>query len=157
MNDDVKGSDWEVTSIAQVGGVVGIGAGIYCFDFKSKEANNHSTFILVGGALGFGGSMGGGVTPSPSDFISNNGTIDLYSRIKCSRPFSSDDLDKSYAALSVLGFNAAYGYSLMGISSGLFPENFKDVDVSGWGTGVGSVGAIMIGVWKRLGSGGSYH
>jgi hypothetical protein len=156
MNEDVKASDWEVTSIAQVGGVVGVGGGIYCFDFKSRDANHHGTFIFTGGALGLGGSMGGAVAPSPSDFMSNNGSINLYSRIRCSRPFSSDDLNHSYGALSVLGVNATYGYGLMGISSGLISENFRDADVSGWGVGVGLVGAIMIGVWQRLGTGGSY-
>ncbi len=60
--------------------------------------------------------------------------------------YPGDDLDLAYAALSALGAGAAYGYTLMGVSAGLVDPLFESVEVSGWGTGVGVSGSILVGV-----------
>lgn len=80
----------------------------------------------------------------------------MWTRIKCKRPFSAHDLNWSYGALSTLGAAGAYGYYLLGIAAGLTDTLFEDQDVSGWGTGVGAIGAIMVGTWKMVGSSDSY-
>lgn len=155
MATDVNARDWEVQGVAQVGGVDVVGAGLFMFEFRSKHANFRGPYVFGGGALGLGGSLGGGSGPSPAD-VATNTQPNAWTAIKCTRDFSAEDLNWAYAALSVLGAGAAYGYSLLGISAGLTDELFRDIDVSGWGTGVGAVGAIMVGVWKQMG-GGNYY
>jgi len=151
MSSSAAGNDWQAVGIAQAGGVYVVGGGIYCFEFRSLSGNFRGQYLFIGGALGFGGSLGGGSGPSPGDFISNT-YPDLWSPIKCKRPFSGDDLNWAYAALSTLGAAGAYGYALTGISAGLVDPLFDSQEVSGWGTGVGLIGAILIGVWKQFGS-----
>jgi hypothetical protein len=146
-----KASDWEAVGVAQAGGVYVAGAGVYFFGFRSRMANCQAQFVFAGGALGLGGSLGGGSGPSPWDVI-NNTPPNMWTRIKSKRPFSADDLDWSYGALSTLGAAGAYGYFLLGIAAGLTDTLFEDQDVSGWGTGVGIIGAVMIGTWKKVGA-----
>ena len=151
MSARTKASDWEAVGVAQAGGVYGVGAGLYYFGFQSQMANCQAQFVFAGGALGVGGSLGGGAGPSPWDVITNT-PQSMWTRIKCKRPFSASDLNWSYGALSTLGISGAYGYYLLGIAAGLTDSLFEDQDVSGWGTGLGAIGAIMVGTWKMVGS-----
>lgn len=141
-----KAADWQVCGIAQVGVVVGVGAGLYLFEFRSKAANTQAIFSFLSVGIGLGGSLGGGVGPSPSDVVFNR-RPELYSSIKCLRPFSLEDLNHSFAEMKTLSITAAYGYSNVLISAGYFTRLFYEQDASGWGTGVGIVGAKLEGVW----------
>jgi hypothetical protein len=156
MATNVAANDWQVVGVAQVGGVVVVGAAIYLFEFRSLVANCRVTFLFIGAALGGGGDLGGGAGPSP-DSVIHNTNPDLWTSISCTRPFSASDLDVSYGALSTLGAAGAYGYFLTGISAGLVDNLFDSQDVSGWGTGVGAVGAIMAGLWKMIGNDAGYY
>lgn len=66
------------------------------------------------------------------------------------RPFSGSELDLAYASVSSLGAAAAIGYTLMSITAGWMDPLFTSQDVSGWGTGVGIAGVMLIGVWKLI-------
>jgi hypothetical protein len=155
MSTTATGNDWQAVGVAQVGGARIVGGGIYCFEFRSLSADFRGKYLFLGAGVGAGGSLGGGSAPGPGDFITNS-KPDLWSKIKCKRPFSGDDLDLAYAALSTLAVEGAYGYALTGISAGLIDPLFDSQDVSGWGTGVGVIGAILVGVWKRIGSSAYY-
>ena len=155
MATNIKANDWQCCGVAQVGAAAGPAAGIYCFEYRSKNADFRGVYLFLGGGGGLGGSLGGAVAPSPGDVI-NNRLPDLWSSLRCTRPFSSDDLHLSYAAMSSAGVSACYGYSLVGISAGLITELFKSQEVSGWGIGVGASASILIGSWIRIGSGGYY-
>lgn len=150
VSNEDRAADWQAVGIAQVGGAVGIAGGIACFDFRSKSADFRGTYLFVGGGIGLGGSLGGGVAPSPGDFIHNT-PPDVWSALDVQRPFSGKDLDFAYASISSLGVGAAYGYTLMSITAGWADPLFTAQNVSGWGTGVGIAGAMLIGVWKLIG------
>jgi hypothetical protein len=150
MSTEVAAADWQCVGVAQVGGAVVLAAGLFCFEFRSEAANFRGQYLFVGGGIGAGGSLGGGTAPSPGDFISDT-PPDLWTSLQCEREFSADDLHLAYAALSNLGAAGAYGYTLMGISAGLTDPLFTDQNVSGWGTGVGISGSILVGVWTRIG------
>jgi hypothetical protein len=143
-------ADWQCVGIAQVGGAVGLAAGIYCFDFRSQSADFRGTYLFIGGGLGLGGSLGGGMAPSPGDFIHNT-PPDVWTSLQVQRPFSGSELDLAYASISSLGAAGAYGYTLMSITAGWADPLFTTQNVSGWGTGVGVSGAMLIGVWKMIG------
>jgi hypothetical protein len=155
MSNNARANDWNAVGVAQVGGGFILAGGVYCFEFRSANANLRGQYLFIGAGVGAGGDLGGGGAPGPGDIMSNT-QPDLWSPIKCIRPFSGDDLDLSYAALSTLAAAAAYGYALTGISAGLVDPLFDSQEVSGWGTGVGVVGAMMAGIWKRIGSGNYY-
>ncbi len=141
-----KAADWQACGIAQVGVVVGVGAGLYLFEFRSKAAHARATYTFLSVGIGLGGSLGGGVAPSPKD-VALNQTPELFSPIKCLRPFSCEDLNHSFAGMKVLSIGAALSYSIVIISAGFFDRLFYEQEVSGWGTGVGVVGAKLEGVW----------
>lgn len=150
VNATVPATDWECVGVAQVGGAVVIAAGVYCFEFRSRAADVRGQYLFVGGGLGLGGSLGGGAAPGPGDFVSNH-VPDLWTALECRQPFSADDLHLAYAALSTLGAAGAYGYFVTRITAGWANPLFAEQDVSGWGTGVGVVGAMMPGIWLRIG------
>jgi hypothetical protein len=152
---DVAATDWQCVGVAQVGAAVFAAGAIYCFEFRSTRANVRGQYLFIGGGLGLGGSLGGGTAPSPANFARNE-QPDLWTPLTCARPFSANDLDKSYAALSTIGALGAYGYSLTRITAGWTNPLFLDQDVSGWGTGVGAGGAMMPGIWLRIGVHGYY-
>lgn len=155
MASHVKADDWEVCSVAQVGAAGGLAAGLYLYRFRSKKADFLGDYLFVGGGGGAGGSMGGGSGPSPVD-VARNRLPNLWTSITCHREFSGDDLNWAYASLSTLAAAGAYGYALTAIRAGAIDTLFKGVNVSGWGTGVGVIGATMVGVWKRIGSYGYF-
>ncbi len=148
-------NDWQAVGIAQAGGARFVGAGIYCFEFRSLSANFRGKYLFVGAGVGLGGSLGGGAGPSPIDFISNN-VPDMWTPLACIRPFSGDDLNIKYAVLSTLGAAGSYGYYLTEITAGWSDQLFRSENVSGWGTGVGGIGAMLVGIWKHIGSTGYY-
>ncbi len=150
MARNVASSDWECVGVAQVGGAAILAAGLYCFEFRSQGANYRGKLLFVGGGLGAGGSLGGGVAPSPADFASHQ-YPNLWTPLNCRRPFSADELHLAYAALATIGAAAAYGYAITRITAGWVTPLFTDQDVSGWGTGLGVTAAMMPGIWREIG------
>jgi hypothetical protein len=159
MSDETDagmGSDWQCVGVVSMGGAVGLGGQLCFYEFRSQAANCRATFIFVGAGIGLGGDLGGAVAPDPSSVIHNQ-QPDLWAALKCERPFSANDLNWSYAAMSGINVEATYGYSLCGISAGLVDPLFTDQNVSGWNVGVGATASIMVGVWKRLGTSSAYY
>lgn len=151
MGVKTEANDWQACGIAQAGFVAGVGAGCYVFQFRSKNADCIGDFLFIAGGGGLGGSLGGGSGPSPADVIRNRSS-NLWTALTCKRPFSAENLNLSYAEMLVVGASVAYGYSYMEITAGLLTPLFKEQDVSGWGTGVGAVGAVLFGAWKMIGN-----
>jgi hypothetical protein len=150
MSINTEAFDWEACGVAQAGGVCGLGAGIFLYEFRSRIANFRGTYLLTGLAIGLGGSLGGGVAPSPWN-VATNTQPNLWSSINCTRPFSGDDLDTCYGSVETVGAAGALGYFLTRISGGYGIRLFDRQNVSGWGTGVGVIGAILPGMWTRIG------
>lgn len=155
MSQHSAANDWEICIIASIGGAGGGAAGVFFADVRSVKAATRSAFLFIGGGFGFGGSMGSGAFPSPSDIVQNH-QPDMYTKIPCKVRFSVDDLDCSSGQVTSLGVSAMYGYSIVRISAGMFPVLFNDVNCNGWGTGVGANGYSVMGVWKQLGDACQY-
>lgn len=155
MSNDVAAADWQCVGVAQAGGAVGLAAEIACFEFRSASADFRGKYLLIGGGLGLGGNLGGGVAPSPGDFV-DNALPDLWTSLEVRRPFTATDLDLAYASATSLGAAAAYGYTLMSLTAGWMDPLFTAQDVSGWGTGVGISGVMLVGVWKLIGESSYY-
>ncbi|MEP7076690.1 MAG: hypothetical protein ABI878_12865 [Acidobacteriota bacterium] len=81
---------------------------------------------------------------------------DLWSDLACSRPFSLQDLNHSYGAVETAGAAGALGYYLTRISAGWATKLFDRQSTSGWGTGVGLIGAVLAGMWNAGGIGAYY-
>ncbi|MGD0186230.1 MAG: hypothetical protein ABSC25_13400 [Roseiarcus sp.] len=154
--DSGVGSDWRACGVASIGGAVVVGAQVIFFEFRSRAANCRATFLLIGGGLGIGGDLGGATAPDPSSIVHNQNP-DLWTNLKCDKPFSANDLDLAYAAMSGITVSGAYGYSLQGVSAGLVTSLFTDQDVSGWCVGVGASATMMVGVWKQLGTSSAHY
>jgi hypothetical protein len=150
MSSSKKAADWQALSIVTMGGAAGVGAEVIFFQFRSKEADYEGTYLFLGAGLGAGGSLGGAIAPSPSDFANGGHNINLWSDIKSKKPFSGDDLDATYLAVDSASFAGAYGYSVMLITAGTFTKYFSMQNVGGWGVGVGVTISGMGGILKRL-------
>ena len=151
MSTSTRANDWECVGIATVGGAAGAGASLTMFQFRSKAADFMGEFLFVGGGAGFGGSLGGAIAPSPSDFYNGGRNINYWSKLS-SKAFSADDLSNALGVMTSAGVSAAYGYSLVFIDAGLIDSLFKNQYVGGWGIGVGVTIAAMRGMWVRLSS-----
>jgi hypothetical protein len=55
---DQHSGNWQMALVAQVGGVVGFGAGLFCFAFKSPDLPVKPIFLGIAGGVGEGGSIG---------------------------------------------------------------------------------------------------
>jgi hypothetical protein len=155
MSQHTAANDWEIAIICQMGAAGGGAAGLFFADVRSKKAQTRAPFIFIGGGLGFGGSMGGGGGPSPADVVRNH-VPDMYTSIPSKVRFSVDNLDCASGKIISLGAAGAYGYSYVSISAGMLPPLFESVNCSGWGTGVGISGSMIVGIWKQLGDCGQY-
>jgi hypothetical protein len=71
MGKSTKTNDWQRCGVAQVGAAAGPALGIYCFEFRSKNANFRGVYLFVGAGAGLGGSLGGAAAPSPVDVVKN--------------------------------------------------------------------------------------
>jgi hypothetical protein len=155
MSQHTQANDWQIAIICQMGGAVGTGGGIFFADVRSVKAQTRAPFVFIGGGFGFGGSMGGGGGPSPADVVRNH-VPDMYTNIPCKMRFSVDNLDCCSGKIVSLGAAGAYGYTSVRISAGIMPTLFESVNCSGWGTGVGISGSVLVGIWKQLGDCGQY-
>jgi hypothetical protein len=150
MSSSKKATDWQGLSIVTMGGAAGFGAEVVFFQFRSKEANYEGTYLFMGVGGGAGGSLGGAIAPSPSDFANGGRNINLWSDIKALKPFSGDDLDATYLRVDSAGAAGAYGYSVMLVSAGFLGKYFSAQNIGGWGIGVGVTISAMGGLLKRL-------
>jgi hypothetical protein len=155
MGQHAQAKDWEIAIICQMGGAEGGGGGIFFADVRSPSVYTRSAFLFLGGGFGFGGSIGSGAFPSPSDIVQNH-VPDMYTKIPCLTSFSVDDLDCTSGQITSLGVSAMYGYSIVRLSAGMFPVLFSGVNANGWGTGVGASGFSFTGMWKQLGDAAQY-
>ncbi len=162
MARNLSVSDWEVASIVQMGGAAGPGAGLYFFEFRSKNANFRGQFIFTGGGIGAGGSIGGASAPSPADVFRNK-AYSPFAKLDCDQSFTANDLDKSAGRISSIGASGAYGYSftyitalknpyLAALTLTIFGDTlFHAQSVGGFGVGVGAGVNVFGGVWKLIG------
>lgn len=162
MARNLSVSDWEATSVVQMGGAAGGGGGLYFFEFRSKNADFRGQFVFVGGGVGAGGSVGGASAPSPADIYRNKG-YNPFTKLDCDQAFTANDLDKSVGRISSMGASGAYGYSITCITAlknpyfaaltlTLFGDSmFHSQNVGGFGVGVGANVTIFGGVWKLIG------
>lgn len=150
MSASTKASDWECVGVATAGGAVGAGAAITMFQFRSKSADFLGEYIFVAGGIGAGGSLNSAVAPSPTDLYNKGQNMNYWSKISSSRAFSSDDLSNCMGVMSSAGVSAAYGYSLVYITAGVFDVLFKGQSIGGWGIGVGISASVMRGYFIRL-------
>jgi len=145
------GDDWQACGVASASVGAAIGGSFGFWEFRSKDANCRATFVFgaVGFGVGFNGSLGGGVAPSPSDVA--HGTVsDPFADLNCSRKFAAHDLDWTLGQMSNLAASACYGYQSTTIAAGKSPELFSASDVSGWSTGIALSGSAQWGLWKML-------
>ena len=157
--DSGSGADWQACGVATVGGAYFAGAMLTIFEFRSQQANCRSTFLFIGAGVGYGGDLGGATGISPGNVIHNQ-QPDLWTDLSGSignGPFSADDLNWSYAALCQATVAGALGYSLCTIRAGWARPLFDTTSVNGWVVGVGVVGSMMPGIWKRLGDSSAYY
>jgi hypothetical protein len=154
-DESAKGRDWEVCGVAGVGGASELALGSSMWMFRSQMANCLVKFVFVGAGVGGGGDLGGAGAPSPTD-VARGTASSSWTRLQCNCPFSVQDLNWASGRITSLGAAFAYGYSACFISAGSFPSLFNSQDVSGWGTGVGLSGSLLLGVWKQLGSSTAY-
>ncbi len=150
MSASTKANDWECVGVATAGGAAGAGASVTMFQFRSKAADFLGEYIFVGGGIGAGGSLNSAVAPSPTDLYNKGQGMNYWSKITSSRPFSSDDLSNCMGLMSSAGVSAAYGYSLVYLTAGLFDVLFKSQYIGGWGIGVGVSASVMRGYFIRL-------
>src|SRR5262245_51746746 len=97
-NSNVRASDWEGVGVAQVGGAEIWGGGSYLFSFRSQNANYRAHYLLAGGGVGLGGSLGGStaIDPSSTDGLS-------WSPVPCAQAFSAADLNLSLGSILTFG------------------------------------------------------
>jgi hypothetical protein len=150
MSASTKSNDWECVGVATVGGAGGAGAAITMFQFRSKSADFLGEYIFVAAGVGLGGSLNSGVAPSPTDFYNKGRDINYWSKINGNRSFSADDLSNCMGVMTSAGVSAAYGYSLVYITAGVFDILFKNQYIGGWGIGVGMSLSAMRGYFIRL-------
>jgi hypothetical protein len=151
MSASTRANDWECVGVATVGGAAMIGGSLTMFQFRSKAADFLGEYLFTSGGFGVGGSLNSAVAPSPSDLYNGGRNINYWSKLT-SKAFSADDLSNALGEMSTAGVSAAYGYSLVYISAGLFDPYFKHQYIGGWGIGVGASVTAMAGVWIRLSS-----
>jgi hypothetical protein len=151
MSASTKANDWECVGIATIGGAAGAGGSFTMFQFRSKAADFLGEYLFVAGGVGIGGSLNSAVAPSPSDFYNRGRDMNYWSKLT-SKNFSGDDLSNALGVMSSAGVSAAYGYSLVYITAGLFDVLFKGQYIGGWGIGVGMSASVMRGLWVRLSS-----
>ena len=143
-----KARDWEVSAIAQVGGAAKLGGGFWTFSFKSPSLQAKEAVFLFAGGVGIKGSLGG-ASATPAS----------YTKLRCSRDFSLDNLHKSVGRIVGIGGGLAVGYGVVTISaSSILPpvSLFEDTFVHGFSVGVGFQSVFFVGVWycAKLGAPG---
>lgn len=149
MSLSARANDWQCVGIAQIGVGIIAAAGIYAFEFRSRNADYRGVFTLGGIGIGGGGNLGGSTAPSPSD-VAHNRNPDLWSNLRAWRPFSANDLNHSYAGIDSVGVSAIVGYSRVGLTAGIWDILFYEQNVSGWGIGGLGVGGVSLsGMWFR--------
>ncbi|CAN5684892.1 hypothetical protein BH24ACI3_BH24ACI3_00530 [soil metagenome] len=157
MNRSTKASDWEVVSVAQLGGAAGLGGGAFGFSFYSENVSSEASVFFLGGGAGIGGSAGGASIPFRSaseqarrirkgNRLGPNPRRTGYDRINCLRPFSLSDLDYSFGNLISVGAALAVGFSLTQISAMNTDGSLFDGEV-----GVGAVAGVGAGVFNFFG------
>lgn len=149
MSLSTRANDWQCVCIAQVGVGALAAAGVYAFEFRSRNADYRGVFSFGGVGAGIGGSLGGSTAPSPSD-VAHNRNPDLWTSLRVRRPFSANDLNHSFAGIESAGASAIVGYSLVTITAGFWDILFYEQDVSGWGIGGLGLSAVnLTGMWFR--------
>jgi len=118
---------------------------------RSREAAIHAhPFIFTGYGLGFGGSIGGAVLPSPIDIV-QGAKPNLYTKIRVDMAFSIDDLNCSGGRLSTMGAGFAIGGGVVVVSAFNFSRvMFNSQETYGFTAGVGASAMVVAGIWKAL-------
>ena len=154
-----QSTDWECCGIANAGGGIVAGGGVYLFEFRSRRANYRAVYTFIGAGASLGAGFGGTAAPSPAQLARPNQPANLWSTVSGynNRSFSARDLNNTTGWIASAGVSPTYGYALTTISAGAWNRVFQDQDVSGWGVGVGAGIAILMGIWQIMGDGGGYY
>lgn len=149
MGETTKARDWKVAGMANVGGAVTVGAGVWTFVFQSQSAQYSGSFTFAGGGLGLGGSLGGASMP---DF--STGGLS-WTSLECDRSFSAMDLHRSAGRLTTAGAGLAVGYGVVIISAFNWGGSmFSSQECFGGSVGVGASAMTTVGMWNLLQRGG---
>jgi hypothetical protein len=111
MSAATKAWDWEVLGFYRTGAGLGFGAGVWVFQFRSRQAGVDTSVIYAGQGVGLTGNFFGIVIPDDLGQIA-------YTRLYCPQPgFSLNDLNGSDGDLLMFGFSAIVGKSGFQISA----------------------------------------
>lgn len=103
MSATTKAWDWEALEFYRTGAGFGFGAGIWFFNFRSRQAGIDKKVIYAGKGAGLTGNFFGIVIPDDLGQIA-------HTRLYCPQPgFSLNDLDGADGDLMMLGFSAIVG------------------------------------------------
>ena len=106
---ETQSSNWSMAIIAQMGGVVGGGAGAFFISFKSPDLPVRPTFLNLALALGVGGSIGSAVGVPWSavvrQLINPKAALDpnsgVYSNVDGT--FSCKDIQRKHISIATVG------------------------------------------------------
>jgi hypothetical protein len=150
MGYRTKADDWEVAGIMSVGGGVGIGGGVWLFEFESSWADCRAVFAF-GGLGAAAGGLGGVSAP---DFTGQGSGGLVWSKVGCLKKFSAADLNYAGGTVKIGGIGVMAGYGLVWISASTFGGFLFSLQPCHGATfGVSTVAAATLGVWKWLDSG----
>lgn len=148
MGADTPAQDWKVAGQVSLGGASYVGAGGWVFLFQSDEAQHSESFVLYGAGIGLGGSMGGASLPdSPSGG-------NAWTRLRCHRPFSADDLHNARGEIINTSAGLALGLGLTRLTGSTWDQSLFDSEpFMSANAGVALGGFAMVGIWRRLSAG----
>ena len=81
MSLDRRANDWECVGVAQAGGGIVAGGGVFLYEFRSRLADFRGVYLFVGVGAAVGGGFGGTTAPSPGEIIHNK-QPDLWGKLK---------------------------------------------------------------------------
>ena len=141
-----KQSDWQVCGAIAVAAADVAGAGLFVFDFYSKNAGGTGRFVFKGAGIGLGGNASGTMVP---DEI---GPFGPWSSITVDEPFSIWDLNGAWGRLSSASMGAGLLFGVTYITAAppwsLLKSYFHSQNVGGFSKGAGAGALVFVGNWR---------
>ena len=150
MLENTKTRDWEMSSLAQVGGAALVGGGVLFFCFRNPYLKNGVPVLFSGGGIGLGGSFGGASIDEVYRDLNDENILKKlsFSSLDVKRPFSLADLHNSVGTVSQVAAGLAIGGSLMTVTAG----NLSGPLFDSFSIGVALLIGSFVGVWSILSS-----